>query len=162
MSGNVLDNDTDPQSVSSIQRPDGTSSTVSAQGTTLRGTFGFLTIKSDGSYEYTVDDRLDATNDLASGETGADRFVYTSTDTNGDVSQSILTVYVNGQDEQELAESALLTSSITMDSVDMSTYVPVDLMLRLHHLRVRLLKSEFPTTQGSSLIFLMYLQSPGR
>ena len=126
MAGNVLNNDTNPQAVSSIQSEDGSSHSVTSNGTTIRGTFGFLTIRSDGSYEYQVDDRLDATNNLATGETGTDRFTYTSTDTNGQPSQSVLTVYVNGQDEQEVAESALLASSVTMESVDGDNPVPVD------------------------------------
>ncbi|MTI15315.1 VCBS domain-containing protein [Sansalvadorimonas verongulae] len=126
MAGNVLDNDTNPQAVSSIQLPGGSSHSVTSNGTTIRGTFGFLTIRSDGSYEYQVDDRLAATNNLATGETGTDRFTYTSTDINGQPSQSVLTVYVNGQDEQDVAESALLTSSITMESVDADNPVPVD------------------------------------
>ncbi|MCL6268386.1 Ig-like domain-containing protein [Sansalvadorimonas sp. 2012CJ34-2] len=128
MTGNVLDNDTNPQSVNAITLSDGTSRAVTSHGTTIRGIFGILTIKSDGSYQYRVDDRLDATNNLASGETGNDRFTYTLTDTNGQISQSILTVYVNGTDEVDVAESSLLTSSITMESVNTDSAVPVDFL----------------------------------
>ncbi|WP_281646399.1 VCBS domain-containing protein [Parendozoicomonas sp. Alg238-R29] len=125
--GNVLSNDTGATSVNSIALPDGTSRAVDSSGVTLQGVYGTITIRGDGRYIYNINNNLDATNNLAAGETGNDRFVYTATDSDGNTSQSILTVYVNGANEVEIADNAIFTDFTVVDSVDASSNnIPID------------------------------------
>ena len=125
--GNVLSNDSGSTAVTAVAQPDGTSRTVGSEGVTLQGTYGTLTLSANGTYLYNINNSLDATNNLASGETGNDRFVYTATNADGDTSQSILTVYVNGADEVQTTEHAIFADYAAVDMVDTSaSSAPID------------------------------------
>ena len=125
--GNVLSNDNGGSAVTAVALPDGTSRTVGSEGVTLQGTYGTLTLSTNGSYSYNINNSLDATNNLASGETGNDRFVYTATNADGDTSQSILTVYVNGADEVQTTEHAIFSDYAAVDMIDTSaSSAPID------------------------------------
>ncbi|CAM3477511.1 VCBS domain-containing protein [Parendozoicomonas haliclonae] len=126
MAGNVLTNDTGTTGVTTVALPDGTSSTVSNGGATIQGTYGTLIMQTDGSYIYTLDNSLEATNNLASEETGTDRFVYTASTTGGST-QSILTVFVNGSSEVVTTDAATFSNYNVMTSVDASSStIPID------------------------------------
>jgi trimeric autotransporter adhesin len=95
--GNVLTNDTDVDS--------GDTNTVSAitEGTVgvgLAGTYGTLTLSSDGAYAYAVDNSNSTVQALASSaDTITDSFTYTVQDTAGLTSTATLTVTIQGADD---------------------------------------------------------------
>ncbi|MBS9773524.1 MAG: VWA domain-containing protein, partial [Gammaproteobacteria bacterium] len=63
---------------------------------TVEGKYGTLTINSDGSYEYILDNANPAVQALDKNEKLADKFEYTITDADGDESTSTLNMYVEG------------------------------------------------------------------
>ena len=95
--GNVLDNDLDPDNTEpprdglTVSAVNGSADSV---GRAIRGTFGTLTLAADGSYSYA----LNNTNALIEGETGTDVFTYTAEDSDGDTDAAELTFTVVGQD----------------------------------------------------------------
>ncbi len=99
----VLKNDTDPDgdtlTVDSIrtgrENKTGTSGTV---GTALTGTYGDLTINSDGSYEY----KANNAGRLNPGETATEYFTYTATDTDTSVAAQIAITVTGINDPPEL------------------------------------------------------------
>lgn len=68
---------------------------VTAEGLTLTGMFGSLTIAADGSYSYAVADG--AAVSIGAGETGTDAFEYTVTDAGGEAASSTLSITVPGE-----------------------------------------------------------------
>ena len=71
--------------------------------TSVTGTYGTLTIGSDGSYEYVADQT--AANALASGETANDEFTYTITDANSATATATLTIKVLGVNDAPVAQN---------------------------------------------------------
>lgn len=67
-----------------------------AIGSALSGAYGSLTLNSDGSYSYAVDNTNAAVNALGTGSTLTEVFTYTLTDTDGDTSAAALTITVHG------------------------------------------------------------------
>ncbi len=111
--------------VSNISHTNGNSGTVSSStthltGTTIVGTYGTLTIGSNGSYTYIADQ--DAADSIASGSSETDVFTYTVTDENGATATATLTITVNGADNEVVgvndtgAVDAGSTLSVTPDS----------------------------------------------
>ena len=78
-SGNVLANDTDVDTgaVLTVAAVSGSAANV---GTVVTGTYGSVTIASDGSYTYTLDNSDPQTQALAAGASVTDVFSYTVTD----------------------------------------------------------------------------------
>ena len=112
--GNVLTNDTDVDagetatlSVQGISFS-GTSGVV---GTVLAGTYGSLVLNADGTYIYTLDNSLAATQELKQGEQVTEVFGYTVTDVNGAVSSSTLSITVNGTNDRPIITSDALAAS---------------------------------------------------
>ncbi|TAN53603.1 MAG: tandem-95 repeat protein, partial [Methylococcaceae bacterium] len=99
--GNVLSNDTDVDS--------GDTKTVSALtggsvGTAQAGSYGSLTLNSDGSYSYTVDNANTAVQALkGSGNTLTDTFTYTVQDGGGLSSSTTLTITIQGSNDAPAA-----------------------------------------------------------
>ena len=96
--GNVLANDTDPDSdavltVTGIRASAG-SGTFSSSAS---GAYGTVTIASDGTYSYVADHT--AAQALAQGETEADAFTYRITDEHGETSTASLTFTVTGAND---------------------------------------------------------------
>ena len=91
VSGNVLTNDTDPES---------DTLTVSNPGTYV-GTYGTLDLNSDGSYTYTPNATADT---LAVGETAQDVFSYTATD-GGASDTANLTVTITGTNDTPVIDA---------------------------------------------------------
>src|SRR5438445_3046 len=77
--GNVLTNDRDVDhgAVLTVAAVNGVAGNV---GTAVLGTYGSVTVNSDGSYSYALDNAKAATNALAQGDTATDTFSYTVTD----------------------------------------------------------------------------------
>jgi VCBS repeat-containing protein/autotransporter-associated beta strand protein len=100
-SGNVLSNDTDPDT--------GDTKTVSAVaggtvGTALAGTYGSLTLNSDGSYSYVLDNSKAAVQALkSSSDTLQDSFSYTVQDAGGLTGTATLTVTIQGASDAPTA-----------------------------------------------------------
>ena len=94
----------------------GTGNEVSAEGTTtIEGQYGTLTIQSDGTYTYT----LNETNIKVMGLTGAedeapltDTFTYTLTDKDGDKDTAELTITITGADHEV---AAFTPQNLTVD-----------------------------------------------
>ncbi|MEG0007306.1 MAG: VCBS domain-containing protein [Aeromonas sp.] len=118
-SGNVLTNDTDPDStnpnetkaVSAISTSGGTTGTL---GTALRGTYGWLTLNADGSYSYVVDNSLPAVQALRlTSNTLTDSFRYTMRDTTGSTSQANLVITIQGANDapSAIADTANATEA---------------------------------------------------
>jgi len=88
------DVDGDTLAVSRVVAGTGTPSTaVTAAGTSITGTYGTLTLKSDGSYSYVASNA----NALATGTTVDDVFTYQVRDPSGATSNATLTIHVLGQ-----------------------------------------------------------------
>ena len=88
-----------------IQHPGGSSSTVSSgstyasSGTSVTGTYGTLIIGADGSYTYTADQS--AADDLDAGDSANDVFTYTVSDGTTTTTATI-TITVNGINDLSL------------------------------------------------------------
>ena len=101
-SGNVLTNDTDPDA--------GDTKTVSAVngllanvGAVISGSYGTVKINADGTYSYTLNNALPATQALAQGQVVSEVFNYTVKDTAGATSSTTLTVSVTGTNDAPVA-----------------------------------------------------------
>lgn len=70
------------------------------------GRYGTLTLASDGSYVYTLNNTLDAVQGLTLGEKLYDQFQYTVTDNQGGVSTNTLIISVNGNNDAPVAFEA--------------------------------------------------------
>ena len=99
-SGNVLTNDTDVDA--------GDSKTVTTAGT-FSGTYGTLQINADGSYIYTLDNNLAATQALTQGQQVNEVFSYTMKDTAGLTSSSTLTIGVTGTNDAPVVSAVAET-----------------------------------------------------
>ena len=108
-SGNVLANDTDPESdplhVIGIRTGAlGESGTVGSLGTVLRGQYGDLLINADGTWVYTLDNSLPEVQALrVSGQTLTDVFSYTLADRWDDTSQAELRITIDGRNDTPVA-----------------------------------------------------------
>ncbi|MFM5093897.1 VCBS domain-containing protein [Aeromonas rivipollensis] len=109
--GNVLGNDTDPESgnpnerktVSTVRTGAGTAGTLGSQ---LRGNYGWLTLNGDGSYTYVIDNSLAAVQTLrTSADTLTDSFGYGMTDANGASSSATLTIRIQGANDTPVASN---------------------------------------------------------
>ncbi len=68
-------------------------------GSAVVGTYGSVTINSDGTYTYTANNSDVRIQHLANGETLTDSFVYTLKDADGDTSTTTLTITINGTND---------------------------------------------------------------
>ncbi|WP_213955075.1 VCBS domain-containing protein [Variovorax sp. dw_954] len=107
--GNVLDNDTDVDSVANgeTKHVDSFTNSAGAQavaGQSLAGLYGSLALNPDGSYSYTVDNDNPAVQALrTSDETLTEAFTYAMVDTAGAQSTARLVVVVRGADDNPVA-----------------------------------------------------------
>ncbi|GGP24882.1 VCBS domain-containing protein [Silvimonas amylolytica] len=109
-SGNVLDNDTDPDngdvlSVTTVHTgAPGSGGTPVNAGTTLQGQYGQLDMNADGSWTYTVDNSLPAVEALrTAGQTLTEQFTYTASDQWGLTTDATLTVVISGRNDTPIA-----------------------------------------------------------
>ena len=116
--GNVLTNDTDPDSVGNGETKTvsgvaaGTAASASGSvGAAVTGTFGSINIASNGSYTYTVDNSNATVQALrTSGQTITDVFTYTMTDTAGATSTTQITVTIQGANDAPVAVADTATA----------------------------------------------------
>lgn len=114
-SGNVLANDTDPDTITSIPQDvmhvvsfwagdSSTPTSATAPGQSLRGQYGTLTLNSDGSWNYELDNSLPDVEALrASGQTLQDRFTYLGADIWGGATPGLLTITIDGRNDTPIA-----------------------------------------------------------
>jgi VCBS repeat-containing protein len=74
----------------------GFGTTTGTVGSALQGQYGALTLNSDGSYSYALDNANPTVNALKTGDSLTDTYSYTITDADGDTSTTTLTVTIHG------------------------------------------------------------------
>jgi len=94
VSGNVLANDI-PTTGLTVSQVNG-ATVIELTPTTVAGTYGSLTINSDGCYTYLLNNALPAVQGLAAGQTLPDVFTYTARVVEGFTSPSTLTITITG------------------------------------------------------------------
>ena len=114
-SGNVMDNDSDPDTINIIVPEtlevlafwsgDGPlPGNPTGVGQTLRGQYGELTLNADGSWQYVLDNSLAAVQALrVSGQTLTDNFTYLLTDLWGGTANGLLTITIDGRNDFPVA-----------------------------------------------------------
>ncbi len=130
--GNVLSNDTDPESdslvVSKIGSGSGASTTSVTSSTpgVVNGKYGTLTIQADGGYSYVVNNSHSSVDALQNGETLTDSFTYTADDLRGGTASATLNIVINGSNDQPTASAdynnAKESTSIAGSGYDYSGY----------------------------------------
>jgi VCBS repeat-containing protein len=103
VTGNVLTNDTDVDTgdTKAVNSVNGVTTNV---GTTVNGTYGSIVIAADGSYTYTLNNALPATQALTQGQAVTEVFNYTTKDTLNAVSNSTtLTINITGTNDIPVA-----------------------------------------------------------
>ena len=100
--GNVLTNDTDVDAgdAKTVSAVNGVAQSV---GASIVGTYGAVTISSDGSYTYTLDNNKAATNALPQGAKVNDVFNYTVVDAAGATSSTTLSINITGTNDRPVA-----------------------------------------------------------
>ncbi len=93
VSGNVLDNDT-----FGADRPTSVVSWSGAEGDDL-STYGDLVQNSDGTWSFTLNNDLAATQALDAGESRSATYTYSFTDADGDPASATLTITINGSND---------------------------------------------------------------
>jgi len=77
-------------------------------GVPLQGSYGTVTLNSDGTYEYVLDVNHPAVTGLNLGDQLVDEFTYTITDADGDSSSTTLTIKVDGRTEVPQMEMVIV------------------------------------------------------
>ncbi|MDO6440946.1 VCBS domain-containing protein [Marinobacter sp. 2_MG-2023] len=92
-------------------------------GETVAGSYGSLTIGSDGIYTYNLDNTSAAVQALGVGQTLTDTFSYTLSDLDGDTDTATLTITINGTNDDPVAtaNTNLLAAGGTSVSGNMLT-----------------------------------------
>ena len=111
--GNVLSNDTDVDTndVLSVSAVDGSAGNV---GSAHAGTYGSVTLNSDGTYSYSLDNGNAAVQALGVGETLTDDFSYEVSDGHGGTDTATLSITVNGANDAPVAVAD--ANNVTEDS----------------------------------------------
>ena len=108
----VLGNDTDPNTgdaatlvVSAIRGAGPSATPLSSGSASVAGSYGTLTIHSDGTYSYSPNNA--AAEALPQGQAAADVFTYTAQDTSGQTATATLTFNITGQNDAPVVTGAL-------------------------------------------------------
>jgi len=119
--GNVLTNDSDVDRGDTI-KVTGLADSLNVLGTLVSyGKYGILTLKADGSYEYTLNNLDPTTNALAANQKATDVFTYTIKDSNGATSTATLTINVTGTNDAPVIYGGVAKGSVTEDALNHST-----------------------------------------
>ena len=121
------DTENDSLSVSLIKPLNGSNTSISnGSSTTITGTYGQLTVNSDGGYTYRANQ--DAADTLDTGESAQEQFVYTVSDGNGGTDTGILTITINGVEDNpnavkdnvslNISQSLTLTGNAITNDID--------------------------------------------
>ncbi|WP_372872839.1 retention module-containing protein, partial [Shewanella sp.] len=102
VTGNLLDNDTQGADTAQVVAAGAGTSTETSitQATVINGSFGVLTLNSDGSYSYQLDSALEAVQALAQGQSLSEVFSYLLQDADGDTSVQSLTITISGNNDK--------------------------------------------------------------
>lgn len=127
--GNVLDNDRDPDTgsiltVSGLAAGTAAGPVTGNLATDVQGTYGKLTLASDGTWIYTLNSLDSDTQHLREGEHATDVFTYTIADQHGATSTAQINVDVVGVNEAPSGGSGLTTAQfepLDASAVDLST-----------------------------------------
>jgi VCBS repeat-containing protein len=109
--GNVLDNDTDVDSVANgegkqVQSVSNQAGQSTGAGQVLIGLYGQLTLNADGSYTYVIDNNNPVVQALrTAGETLSETFTYRMLDAAGATSDARLTVVIQGANDAPVAQN---------------------------------------------------------
>jgi VCBS repeat-containing protein len=109
--GNVLDNDSDVDSVANgeskqVQSVSNQAGQSTGAGQVLIGLYGQLTLNADGSYTYVIDNNNPVVQALrTAGETLSETFTYRMVDTAGATSDARLTVVIQGANDAPVAQN---------------------------------------------------------
>ena len=118
LTGSVTEDGTSEQTTATgtvtVSDPD-SPTTITAQ--TASGTYGSLVLRADGTWTYTLDNTLPATNALAQGATVTDSFRIETSDGSTAIS---ITVTVTGADDASVI-GGTLTGSVTEDDTQTAT-----------------------------------------
>ncbi|MGH1472643.1 MAG: VCBS domain-containing protein, partial [Cellvibrionaceae bacterium] len=107
VSGNVMTNDSDPDGDAiTVVEVDGAAGNVT---NTVTGTYGSVVINTDGSYTYTLNNALPATQGLDDGETVVESFSYSVADAFGNQGSASLNITITGAED---------VSDITIEGTD--------------------------------------------
>ncbi|MBM5572501.1 MULTISPECIES: type I secretion C-terminal target domain-containing protein, partial [Deefgea] len=112
ISGNVLTNDQNPDSMTLTVTKVNGNTTVTSAGTTIQGEFGTLLIKADGTYSYTLDNSNPRVNGLVNGQQLLEKFTYTLSDGTG-TSSATLNITINGNSDAVTLFGSSLNDQIT-------------------------------------------------
>ena len=112
--GNVLTNDTDPDTADTGSTETKTVSALSggSLGVARFGTYGYLMLGADGAFTYTLDGNLSAVQALASGSSLTETFTYTVADQVGLTATANLTVTITGVNDRPVIVTSTLTSTV--------------------------------------------------
>ena len=113
--GNVLTNDGDVDA-GDTQTVTGVAAGVSASasgsvGSVVTGNYGTISIASNGSYSYTVDNSNSTVQALRTGQTINDVFTYTMVDTAGAASTAQVTIVISGANDAPVATADTATAT---------------------------------------------------
>ncbi|WP_374611756.1 VCBS domain-containing protein [Sphingorhabdus sp.] len=114
--GSVVDNDVDSDEDGSI-RVTAVNGLTENVGTTISGTYGFLTMLSSGAYTYALDHNRPATNALAENEFGYDIYQYTIVDSHGLSSVGYIYISISGVNDTPNLFSAEMSYYSTSSSI---------------------------------------------
>jgi VCBS repeat-containing protein len=122
VSGNVLGNDSDPDTTDTlaVSAVDGSGANV---GTGVTGTYGTLTLNGDGSYTYALANGQANVQALSAGEVVTDTFQYTASDGNGGTSTATLTISVTGSNVLPTITSFDDDTGVQGDSITADTTI---------------------------------------
>lgn len=122
--GNVLANDEDlfpgeaGLHVTTIAAAQGPSTAVhSSFGTVIQGKYGFLWMRPDGSYVYTLNNNDPDTQGLNFGEKGTDVFTYTVMDEDGHYATETLAIDVHGANDAPVIFGGASTGLVIEDGI---------------------------------------------
>ncbi|MGD9894710.1 MAG: VCBS domain-containing protein, partial [Dehalococcoidia bacterium] len=122
--GNVLANDEDlfpgeaGLHVTTIAAAQGPSTAVhSSFGTVIQGKYGFLWMRPDGSYVYTLNNNDPDTQGLNFGEKGTDVFTYTVMDEDGHYATETLAIDVHGANDAPVIFGGVSTGLVIEDGI---------------------------------------------
>ena len=121
------DTESDSLTVTLIKPLNGSNTSISSgSSSTITGTYGQLTVNSNGSYNYKANQ--DAADTLDTGESAEEQFVYTVSDGNGGTDTGILTITINGVEDNpnavrdnvslNISQSLTLTGNAITNDID--------------------------------------------
>ncbi|WP_344707094.1 Ig-like domain-containing protein [Sphingomonas swuensis] len=116
LSGNALSNDSGVSSITKVRFGSGADVTVTSAGTTIQGTYGQLTIYSNGSYTYTATSLR--AEQLAAGAVVNDYFTYTATGSGGTGTNDIKVTVTGTNDAPVLTATSVSLTAITEDQTN--------------------------------------------